>query len=1036
MIGKKTIDALAGICDENRFQEKLLFVPSYSIGHQIGECLAKGGTPWINLRVTTPVGYAQGLLALDLNMAGIHLIDSRERLLVIEKLYLDYGSSQGAAHYFEGAAEIPGILRCLSNAVHEIRMAGLEKSGIDPGAFITPEKGEELIWLLESYESFLAGNQLTDHAGLLKMATEKLEKGESAGKDRLVLVLTDFPLASLEKRLIRLASGEHLVTIPHTTPLNMDVPKRFFHPSQPGEYRVADLKKDIDLLPLLFVPQQAPDPVGEGSVSIFHALGEPNEVREIFRRLFEDETPLDDVELVVTRTDPYISLIYEIAGSLELPTTFAGGIPITYTRPGRALIIYFKWQAEDFKAGYAGRLLSGGYLDLDNLKLEGQKPSATRAAAIIRDAAIGWGRERYRSRLGSLSERYRCRAEEWRVEGEVEKANWSDQAAAKVTWVGRFIEEIMKTVPEPGPDDTVTTRELCAGALDFMQRFCRTVGALDVAAKLRLVDLLETIARAPSLSEPAKDSAERLGVLAKEISVGSSTPKPGHIHVAHYRSGGYSGRSHTYVLGLDQNRFPGASLQDPVILDTEREKLGPDLVLASDILHENSYVMAKLLGSLSGNVTLSYSCRDVREDREIFPSSILLRIYRLITADRSGDYQALTRFLGEPAGFIPSEKATPLNGWEWWLSQKGAVYGSESVHTSYPNLKEGDRAEEERELDTLCQYDGWVRAAAGAMDSISGETTLSCSRLEQLAKCPFGFFIRHVLGIEPLDEMEIEPGRWLDPLQRGELLHHVFYRFMEEIKTRGEKPEFGKHLGFFEAIAMEEVARWKEEVPPSSDLAFNREVADIKQALQIFLKDEEERCKNVDPLFFELAFGIKGDRTSGVSSEEPVTIKLKGGGSFKLRGRIDRVDRCKAHQYEVWDYKTGSTWGYKEEGYLNKGRHLQHALYAVATEILLRRKLDKKAKVVRAGYFFPSPKGEGLRIEKSPLNRDELYEVLDELFELLQSGIFASAYDKEPCGICPYDSICGGPDVAVERCKRKLLVDGKLAPLERLKGYA
>jgi ATP-dependent helicase/nuclease subunit B len=167
-----------------------------------------------------------------------------------------------------------------------------------------------------------------------------------------------------------------------------------------------------------------------------------------------------------------------------------------------------------------------------------------------------------------------------------------------------------------------------------------------------------------------------------------------------------------------------------------------------------------------------------------------------------------------------------------------------------------------------------------------------------------------------------------------------------------------------------------------------------------------------------------------------VKINLKPKGSFKLRGRIDRVDRCGTNEYEVWDYKTGSAWGYRDEGYLNRGRHLQHALYAVATEIMLRRKSDKKAKVVRAGYFFPSPKGEGLRIERNQSDREELYEVLGDLFELLGAGVFPTSSDKESCGICPYDTICGGQERAVERSKKKITTDKKMGPLERLKGHA
>ena len=48
----KSIQIIAQICEEHRFQEKLLFVPSCSIGHQIGEYLAKTGVSWINLRIT------------------------------------------------------------------------------------------------------------------------------------------------------------------------------------------------------------------------------------------------------------------------------------------------------------------------------------------------------------------------------------------------------------------------------------------------------------------------------------------------------------------------------------------------------------------------------------------------------------------------------------------------------------------------------------------------------------------------------------------------------------------------------------------------------------------------------------------------------------------------------------------------------------------------------------------------------------------------------------------------------------------------
>jgi len=1027
----KTLEVLGRICDKYRFKEKLLFVPSYSIGHQIGEYLAKSGTSWINLRVTTVAGYAHELVSPELNEGDIRLIDPQERLLIIEKLF-----REEPAVYFKGAEEIPGIPRCFGKAIHDLRMAELTAAIVDPEAFIVRVKGEEVVRLLDAYERFLKENKLVDAPGMLGMAIEKLKKESGAAYNRVVMVLSDFPLTPLEKDFIHLVGGEDIIVIDHTRPHGLSFPARFLEVSEWNSGDSAKPKTDVDLIPWLFKPEKAPKPFGDSSVALFHALGEANEVREVFRRILSDGTSLDDVDILVTAIAPYISIIYETINALGIPATFASGIPVSYSRPGKALLLYLKWLAEDFGTNHLMRLFSGRYLDLNAFVLQGETPSPGKAAAIIKEAAIGWGRSRYESRLKALDNTYRQKAEEIKAEGEEEKAQRMEGSVNRVEWVTRFVEQLMATIPDVGPEKTVTLQEICTGAVDFLRRFCRVAGDLDPAAKLRLIDLLESLNQAPALGYPVEEAAERLIDLVAGISVGHASPKPGHVHIAHYRSGGHSGRSNTFVVGLDQNRFPGSQLQDPVILDVERQELGSPMVLASELLHEKVYVMGKVLCSVRGKLTLSYCCRDLREDREIFPSSVLLGVYRLIAGDRKGDYRALTGFLGEPAGFVPKAQVTPLNNWEWWLTQKAAQYGSDSVYASYQDLLEGDRAEDARDLETLGEFDGWIPSAAGAMDPFDKNVILSCSRLEGLAKCPYAFFIRYVLGIEPLEEMERDMSRWLEPIQRGELLHDVFCRFMTELEAKGERPSLKEHLKLIETIALEEVERWKKEIPPVGGFAFDHEVEDIMVAITIFLRDEEERCRQVEPLLFELSFGVGEDEGCGSFTKDPVVLEIPGKGNFRLRGRIDRVDRSGPHEYEVWDYKTGSTWGFKEHGYLNQGRHLQHALYAMAAEALLRKGSDKKAKVVRAGYFFPGHKGEGARIEKSQLQREELYEVLEDLFALLQKGVFPSARHKDDCGFCEYGSICGGPDVAVQRCTTKLAADKKLEPFQRLKQHA
>ena len=77
------------------------------------------------------------------------------------------------------------------------------------------------------------------------------------------------------------------------------------------------------------------------------------------------------------------------------------------------------------------------------------------------------------------------------------------------------------------------------------------------------------------------DLWEWLSSLPGTVKVGGSGPRPGRLHVAHALSGGHSGRKQTFVVGLDDSRFPGAGLNDPLLLDEERGKLSPKLPKAS-----------------------------------------------------------------------------------------------------------------------------------------------------------------------------------------------------------------------------------------------------------------------------------------------------------------------------------------------------------------------------------------------------------------------------------------------------------------------
>src|SRR5262249_60735147 len=146
-----------------------------------------------------------------------------------------------------------------------------------------------------------------------------------------------------------------------------------------------------------------------------------------------------------------------------------------------------------------------------------------------------------------------------------------------------------------------------------------------------------------------------------------SSPRPGCLHVANIKSGGHSGRPHTYIVGLHDSRFPGAGLQDPLLLDREREKLSSKLPRSLSQIQERLHAFARLLARLRGHLTLTFPCGSLRDDRELFPSPILLSVHRILTGDYGCDQGKMLGELPPAAAFAPDRADRCLDESDWWL---------------------------------------------------------------------------------------------------------------------------------------------------------------------------------------------------------------------------------------------------------------------------------------------------------------------------------------------------------------------------------
>jgi ATP-dependent helicase/nuclease subunit B len=227
------------------------------------------------------------------------------------------------------------------------------------------------------------------------------------------------------------------------------------------------------------------------------------------------------------------------------------------------------------------------------------------------------------------------------------------------------------------------------------------------------------------------------------------------------------------------------------------------------------------------------------------------------------------------------------------------------------------------------------------------------------------------------------------------------------------------------------VARYKEEIPPPTESIFEQEERGIREALDVFLAAEEEWAGKCEPLLFEVTFGMgkrgrKGKAKAEAEAaeegmEEPVDLNIGGERPMPLAGRIDRIDRVGESSYRVVDYKTGSYRKFEELVEFGKGRVLQHALYAVAAEQILKKlKIDPRPVVVESGYYFPTRKGEGNKII-GEFDRAKFRALVADLVGILAKGHFVSnpGLSDADCGeYCDYAAVCGGI-AAKDRAKAK-----------------
>jgi ATP-dependent helicase/nuclease subunit B len=400
------------------------------------------------------------------------------------------------------------------------------------------------------------------------------------------------------------------------------------------------------------------------------------------------------------------------------------------------------------------------------------------------------------------------------------------------------------------------------------------------------------------------------------------------------------------------------------------------------------------------------------ERRDLYPSNAILDLHRLRSGKAEATYRDALDTMPAPGGFFGE---VSLSITEWWIrrGEQGQRVGAAAVGQAYPWLAEGAAAMAARDSDELTKWDGFIDAPPEEVDPRYTGKVYSASQLENMAKCPISYFFQRHLRIEPVEELLRDPDVWLNAMENGSLFHEIAERFMKELN--GEVP-LKTHRQRLEQIADESLASWRQLVPPPNEMAFAKRRDDLFETLTVFLRGEIDSAARAR--YFEAAFGYPEKEGETIGMSEPLVLDLGGGRSIKVRGKIDRVDFDEASKlWNVWDYKTGSTYEYKDHDRLARGTKIQHAIYARAICAMLQQR-GIEAKVGQSGYYFPTPKGRANR-QARPCGDGELEHALNLLFDTVGRGFFPHP-TEEACRYCDYEELCGGDrKLAAEQMARK-----------------
>jgi ATP-dependent helicase/DNAse subunit B len=761
-------------------------------------------------------------------------------------------------------------------------------------------------------------------------------------------------------------------------------------------------------------------------VAVIEAPGVLGEVRLVARRvktlLLADTAP--DAVLVAARDLPaYADVVREVFEEYGIPADVEGTEPLTRNPAVALLLRAARLPDDDWPfAGVTALLRHTYFRPRWEEVLASPEIMPQKAEALLRLLGEPRGREAYLR----AADRW-AREPQPGLEDEQAEESRRRRTHELAGLCGPFLHRFFRAW-DGAPD-----RAPLADHADWLGRFAGDLGISAAAAEhardgAALALLLEELShrREDGPSRPVDRKAFLRGLAALAGAAGlPRTPRtPGRVRLLSATQARHLGADFVFLLGLGERGFPRLTPPPSPFDEAERQSLagaGLDPAGAADLLPDEMLLFYQVVTRARRGLVLSYPAVDER-GQALLPGSFLSA--------------ALSCFR---PGAVPAERrAMLIEGYDRDVPLSAAEYRVRVAATWHAGGSDvrlpGDTGDNLADAAGLVRhrfrerahtpYDGLFRDPAVIADvarAFGPERIFSPTALEDYVACPFKFFLRHALRLEPLEE----PREGIEVTRRGQAFHRALARLHRRLK------DDAVHLPT-EAVALlaqEEMARAVEEdvrrapSPASQELwrlegrRLLRQAARYDAQWRRFVDPWLEKGVAPRPHHFEVDFGLPA--ANGDAPHGPLVIRA-GGVEVRVSGRIDRVDVAELPDgsagFWVIDYKTGRSAHYTSSD-LAAFRRLQLTLYALAVEEVLLA--GRGARPLGLAYWLVGEQGPKVALPvrnevlwltetaKWRALRETLQGWVSRLAALIREGAFPLQPRSDDCtATCAYGQVC------------------------------